>query len=72
MTHAPRIHAGILAVGWHDILERAPFPPAERASLRALDPFAFPPLGRSRYPTDTPCRHIYEFHIRRAPHGETA
>jgi hypothetical protein len=72
MTDAPRIHGDTLMVGWDNILERASFALAACASLRALGPFPFLPLGQSRYLTDTPYRGIHEFHIWRAPHGETA
>jgi thymidylate kinase len=56
---------GVLLIGWDDIEERRPFLLAECQSLRALEPFAFPPLGTAEYVTDTTYRHTYTFYIKR-------
>jgi SAM-dependent methyltransferase len=55
---------GVLVVGWNDVPERRPFPIEECKSLAQFMPFVFPPLGVSRYPTDTPYRHIFDFHLK--------
>ncbi len=55
---------GVLVVGWNDIPERRPFPIEECKSLSQFKPFVFPPLGASRYLTDTAYRHIFDFHVK--------
>jgi SAM-dependent methyltransferase len=55
---------GVLVIGWNDIEERRPFALAECQSLRAFQPFVFPPLGTSEYLTDTSYRHTYTFYIK--------
>lgn len=58
---------GYLLVGWDDIPERTPVPMEEITSLEAFERIEFPPLGTSRYLTDTSYRHTYDF-LRR-PHS---
>jgi SAM-dependent methyltransferase len=54
---------GHLLIGWDDIpTHRASVQLSEVASLAQFDKFQFPALGRWRYVTDTPYRHIYEFY----------
>jgi hypothetical protein len=55
---------GALVIGWADIDERRPFPPRECRSLRALQPYVFPPLGVSEYLTDTVYRHTFLFYVK--------
>ncbi|NOJ43327.1 hypothetical protein HCN58_27805 [Bradyrhizobium sp. WSM 1791] len=56
---------GVLVVGWDDIDERRPFPFDRCRSLQKFQPFVFPPLARSRYVTDTPYAHTYDFFVKR-------
>jgi thymidylate kinase len=58
-------HGGVLVVGWDDIEEKRPFPLQDCQSLRAFDPFVFPPLGTAEYLTDTSFRHTYTFYSKR-------
>jgi SAM-dependent methyltransferase len=56
---------GVLVVGWDDIDERRPFSLDQCRSLQKFQPFVFPPLACSRYVTDTPLRHTYDFFVKR-------
>lgn len=60
---------GVLIVGWDDIPERRPFPLRECASLNALQPFPFPPLGTSEYLTATAYRHTLTFFVKHSSRG---
>jgi SAM-dependent methyltransferase len=55
----------VLVIGWDDIEERRPFHLEECQSLRAFEPFLFPPLGTTEYVTETPSRHTYTFYVER-------
>jgi len=53
---------GHFVFGWDDVPARTPVPLTEIASLQRLPAFPFPPLGSSRYVTNTPYRHTYDFY----------
>jgi hypothetical protein len=57
---------GYLVMGWDDTPERTPVPMGTIQSLCAFDRFEFPPLGVSRYTTNTAYRHTYDFYRRTA------
>jgi SAM-dependent methyltransferase len=56
---------GVLVIGWDDIDERRPFRLEECQSLEQFKPFIFPPLGSSKYVTETPYLHTYNFYVKR-------
>lgn len=53
---------GYFVFGWDDIPERTPVPLESIAALAKFEPFTPQPLGASRYLTDTPYRHTYDFY----------
>lgn len=55
---------GCLVFGWDDIPARTPVPLTEIAALRRFHPLEFPDCKSSRYLTDTPYRHTYDFYIK--------
>jgi SAM-dependent methyltransferase len=55
---------GQLVFGWDDLPERTPIALEAVASLKRFRRVDFPPLGTSRYLTDTSYRHVYEFYAR--------
>jgi SAM-dependent methyltransferase len=55
---------GALVIGWDDIDERRPFPLEECQSLELFKPFIFPPLNTSKYVTETPYLHTYNFYVK--------
>jgi hypothetical protein len=54
----------LLVLGWNDLPALTPFPLHECESLRHYRRYDFPPLKTSRFRTDTPNRHTYDFYIR--------
>jgi hypothetical protein len=59
---------GVLVVGWDDIDERRPFYIEECVSLSKFTPMHFVPLGTTRFVTDTPYRHTFDFYVKE-PNG---
>jgi len=57
---------GYFIFGWDDIPQRTPVPLDSIAALARFEPFTALPLGASRYLTDTPYRHTYDFYVRPA------
>jgi SAM-dependent methyltransferase len=55
---------GCFIFGWDDIPARTPVPLAEIAALRRFQPFEFPDFKSSRYVTDTPYRHTFDFYTK--------
>jgi len=53
---------GHFLFGWDDVPRRTPVPLATLSSLTRFRPYDFPPLGTSRYVTDTQYRHTYAFY----------
>jgi SAM-dependent methyltransferase len=53
---------GHFLFGWDDVPRRTPVPLETLVSLTRFQPYRFPPLGASRYVTDTPYRHTYAFY----------
>jgi len=64
LCHSRLVDGGHFLLGWDDIPARTPVPLGEIRSLRLFRPFLFPPLGVSRYVTDTPYRHTYDFYCK--------
>lgn len=62
LCHSRLVEGGHLLLGWDDLPARTPVPLPEIASLQLFQAFVFPPLGVSRYVTDTPYRHTYDFY----------
>jgi SAM-dependent methyltransferase len=62
--HTALRSGGVLLIGWNDVPERRPFPIDECQSLAQFQPFVFPPLGVSRHLTNTPYRHVFDFHVK--------
>jgi len=54
-------HGGIMVIGVDGVRERRPYALEKSAALRALEPYAFPPLQTSDYLTSTPYRHRFLF-----------
>jgi SAM-dependent methyltransferase len=55
---------GHFLFGWTNVPVRVPVPLESIESLKLFQPFVFPPLGVSRYVTDTPYHHTYDFYRR--------
>ncbi len=55
---------GQLVLGWDDVPARTPVSLENLPSLKRFRKLLFPPLGTSRYLTDTACRHTYDFYCR--------
>lgn len=55
---------GYFVLGWDDVPRRTPVAFANIASLKRFRRPPFPPLGSSRYLTDTPYNRTYEFFSR--------
>jgi SAM-dependent methyltransferase len=55
---------GHLVLGWDDVAARTPVALENLPSLKRFHELLFPPLGTSRYLTDTSCRHTYAFYCR--------
>lgn len=55
---------GHLVFGWNDTPDRTPVPLPEIASLGRFTPWTFPAFASSRYLTDTPHRHVYDFYLK--------
>lgn len=55
---------GLFLLGWNDVPDHAPFPPAECESLKRFSPFVFPAFSASRYLSDSASRHIYDFYVK--------
>lgn len=55
---------GHLVLGWDDLPRRTPVALENLPSLRRFRKLLFPPLGTSRYLTDTGCRRTYDFYWR--------
>ena len=64
LCHSRLVDGGHFLLGWADIPERTPVALSQIASLMLFSPFLFPPLGVSRYVTDTPYRHTYDFYCK--------
>jgi SAM-dependent methyltransferase len=64
LCHSRLVDGGHFLLGWDDIPARTPVPLGEIASLRLFRPFLLPPLGVSRYVTDTPYHHTYDFYCK--------
>lgn len=62
--HSRLRECGHLVLGWDDVSARTPVPLANVASLRCFRRPLFPPLGTSRYLTDTSYNHVYDFYCR--------
>ena len=61
--HACLRPGGYLLLGWADMpTHRGSIALSDVASLRQFSRHRFPTLGTSRYLTDTPYRHIYDFY----------
>jgi SAM-dependent methyltransferase len=57
---------GHLLFGWNDVPKWDPAPLAAIRGLSRFSKYEFPPLGTSRYLTETPYRHTYSFYRKRA------
>lgn len=55
---------GVLVVGWNDVPGHRPVRFEDIASLQPFRSLEFPPLGCSRYLTDTDNRHIFDFYMK--------
>ena len=55
---------GILLVGWCDQPHLRCLPPKESQSLKAFEPYAFPPFGGAELLTDTHNRHTFNVFVR--------
>lgn len=55
---------GVLVIGWNDIKERVFLPLDKSKSLQQFQPFVFPPLGKSKYPTQTYKNHTFNFYVK--------
>jgi SAM-dependent methyltransferase len=55
---------GCFVFGWDDIPARTPVPLDDIAALRRFRPLEFPDFKSSRYVTDTPYRHTYDFYTK--------
>jgi SAM-dependent methyltransferase len=55
---------GHLVLGWDDVPARTPVALENVRSLRGFRKLIFPPLGTSRYLTDTAYRHTFDFYCR--------
>lgn len=53
---------GHLVLGWNDVPARTPIPLENVSSLKRFRRQVFPPLGTSRYRTDTAYHHVYDFY----------
>ncbi len=63
-SHSRLRDGGHLLLGWNDVPETTPVPLEEIASLRRFRPWTFPGFSSSRYVTDTPHRHVYDFYVK--------
>ena len=55
---------GELVLGWNDVPARTPVPLESIANLQRFEKSVFPPLGTSRYVTDTSYLHTYDFYVK--------
>jgi SAM-dependent methyltransferase len=60
--HARLKSGGHFLLGWDDIAQRSPLDLNTLSSLKRFQEYSFPPLGTSRYLTDTLYRHTYAFY----------
>jgi SAM-dependent methyltransferase len=60
--HSRLKRGGHFLFGWDDIEQRTPIELNTLASLARFQEYTFPPLGTSRYVTDTPYLHTYAFY----------
>jgi SAM-dependent methyltransferase len=60
--HSRLVKDGHFLFGWDDVPRRTPFALETLSSLARFRQHTFPPLGTSRYLTDTPYRHTYAFY----------
>jgi hypothetical protein len=57
---------GHLLLGWNDVPRWNPAPITAIENLRLFTEYEFPPLGSTRYLTDTSYRHTYNFYRKAA------
>ncbi len=62
--HSRLREGGHLVLGWDDVPARTPIPLENVTSLKLYRRPLFPPLGSSRYLTDTSYSHVYDFYCR--------
>jgi SAM-dependent methyltransferase len=55
---------GHFVLGWNDVRARSPVPLENVSSLKRFRRLVFPPLGTSRYLTDTADNHVYDFYCK--------
>jgi hypothetical protein len=62
--HSRLRQQGCLVLGWNDVPARTPVPLENVPSLKRFRRQAFPPLGTTRYLTDTSYNHVYDFYCK--------
>jgi hypothetical protein len=60
--HSCLADAGHMLLGWNDVPDRDPAPLSGVRNLSRFSEYLFPAFGASRYLTDTPNRHTYNFY----------